>query len=435
MGGVWSAAFSSSLVTIYDLQERAAIAPLRQAGPAVVQLLSTKDGRWAAAVETNLVRFLDLSTDAGSKLELPRSNDVATTAISPGALLLALASTNRTLEVWNIEKKQPQFPKIEFPDDIKHLRFSQDEGYLLIVSREGAAILDCQAVQPGSRLIHISTKPAPDPQWGAVPQFDGEFSPDGRAAVIAWGDGFGYLVDARSGDEQYRFPHKGPVWRAHFSPEGERVVTASFDGTARIWDVKKGSALTKPLEHSDAVFDARFSPDGDRVVTVSLDGSSRVWDSHTGRLLAQTRNYSGGIIGCEISPDGKLFGTYSDRRVVQFWDMETGQAVSDQIPAALANSGLRSEIRFQPDNLGTLVMTSAGYRRYALPQPPLPAPDWLSELARLLAGFGDEEHPASGLLKLRARLEQQPGDDFYAEWARWFFANPESRATKKVPFS
>ncbi len=430
-------AFSKSLVTIYDLQKRAAIPPLRQVDFPMEKLVSTTDGRWAATVQTNTVRLWELLADRNPALELAQATNVTSVAISPGAQRLAVATTNRMVLVWNIRRGQAQLPSIDLQDDIEHLRFSQDERHLLIIGRTRASILDCQPAQPNTRLVQISAAPIPDAQWGATPQFDGEFSPDGRRAIVVWGDGYGHLVAVSTGQRLHLLPHNGPVWRAHFSPEGRRVVTASIDGTARVWDAASGRDITQPLRHPLAVFDARFSPDGKRVVTVCLDRSSRIWDSHTGRLLAESHGYSGGVLGCEISPDGMLFGTYSDKKVVQFWDMETGLPVSDLVPAAPTHSGCRSEIRFLQAGRSALVMNPGGYRHYSIPQPPMPAPDWLSELAGLLASDAawvtDEDNAASALLRLRQRLEHLPGQDFYAEWARWFFADPERRS-KTMPF-
>ena len=46
-----------------------------------------------------------------------------------------------------------------------------------------------------------------------------------------------YLIDAISGEEVGRIPHKGIVYSVSFSPDGKTFATGSDDGTARIWSV------------------------------------------------------------------------------------------------------------------------------------------------------------------------------------------------------
>ena len=52
----------------------------------------------------------------------------------------------------------------------------------------------------------------------------------------------------------------------------------SDDKTARIWDVKTGQPVGKPLRHEARVNAASFSPDGARIVTACDDKTARIWD-------------------------------------------------------------------------------------------------------------------------------------------------------------
>jgi WD40 repeat protein len=116
------------------------------------------------------------------------------------------------------------------------------------------------------------------------------FSPDGQRVVTASEDLSARIWDVRSGTELTRFAHNEKVWFAAFSPDGRRVVTASGDNVARIWDSSSGKVLVA-LEHGDknvsSVLEANFSPDGGLVITVSSDGTAWLWTSDTGRNLAR----------------------------------------------------------------------------------------------------------------------------------------------------
>jgi serine/threonine protein kinase len=72
--------------------------------------------------------------------------------------------------------------------------------------------------------------------------------------------------------------HTGRVRSASFSPDGTRIVTASEDQTARLWDVKTGTATLTLKGHASGVQSASFSPDGTRIVTASYT-TAKVWDA------------------------------------------------------------------------------------------------------------------------------------------------------------
>ena len=76
-----------------------------------------------------------------------------------------------------------------------------------------------------------------------------------------------------------------------------------------------------------------------------------------------------------------------------------------------------------------LVVTSQARRAFVIDTPivPIPAPAWLPELAEAMSGRVQEHSPGPAILRLRGRLRDLPGDDFYARWARWFFGEREQR--------
>ena len=66
----------------------------------------------------------------------------------------------------------------------------------------------------------------------------------------------------------------------------------------------------------------------------------------------------------------------------------------------------------------------------AVPLATSPAPDWLPDLAEVVAQkrVGDQytfqRVPPEQIFELQQRIAQTGGDDYYARWARWFFALP-----------
>ena len=155
------------------------------------------------------------------------------------------------------------------------------------------------------------------------------------------------------------------------------------------------------LEHGSPVTSEQFSPDGKRIITASSDNAARVWDARSGQPLTKLLKQGGSVYSAQFSPDGKSIVTTS-------WDNTHRQwvAVWDVAP------------------------TQANY------------PDWLLQLGEAISGRvlnkqGVLEptrlNRVETLNQLRQKLNQEPGDDDWVVWGRWFLAD---RATRTIsPFS
>src|SRR6185503_14273263 len=141
--------------------------------------------------------------------------------------------------------------------------------------------------------------------------------------------------------------------------------------------------LTEPLKHSAPVPAAFFSPDGRCVLAVSHEPATRIWDAATGHLLFEPFQHGSPVKAALFFPDGNHVLTASDDDGLRFW---------------------------------------------AVPALPLPTPEWLPELAEAIAtkrfdAQGRSVPVSAGrLIRLRQELASATGSDFYARWAKWFFA-------------
>jgi WD40 repeat protein len=307
---------------------------------------------------------------------------------SPDGKCIVTVLEDGTARVWDAQTGQPLTQPLQLTATVIGAQFSPDGKRILTVTRDNAArVWDAQTGQPLTPpLNHTETL------------HSAQFSPDGRWIVTAAGDHNARIWDARTGQPLTALlSHSAPVYLAQFSRDGNRIVTASVDGTARVWDAQSGQPLTGPLKHSSGVWSAQFSPDGHRIVTASSDHTARVWDAQTGLPLTAPLQHPTPVISAQFSPDGERILTVTDSGTARVWDIA---------PVA------------------------------ATP------PDWLPQLAEIISGEclnnqgvlePTKLNRAGSLNQIRQRLNQEPDDDQWVHWGRWFLADPATRSTS--PFS
>jgi glucose repression regulatory protein TUP1 len=243
---------------------------------------------------------------------------IRSVCFSPDGKFLAAGAEDKTVKVWDIEKKTIRHSLVGHELDIYSLDFSSDGRF--IVSGSGDKKAKIWNMDTGKCQFTLGNDEA-GPKDGVTSV---AISPDGRFVaagsldriVRLWETETGYLVDKYEG-------HLDSVYSVAFSPDGKYLASGSLDKTLKLWDI----GATRPRSrcrltfngHKDFVLSVAFSPDGNWLISGSKDRSVQFWDPRTASPHLMLQGHKNSVISVAVSPSGKNFATGSGDCRARIW--------------------------------------------------------------------------------------------------------------------
>lgn len=205
-------------------------------------------------------------------------------AFSPDGRFLATASNDKSVKLWNPLNGQELRSLTGFTDVIWKISFSADSKFLATAGNETVNIWD---INTGQSILILEGQHAPV-----------AFSPLGKYLATSGDDGTTQLWDADSWQEYLSLPFAANALA--FSPDEERLVTAMEE--LKVWDVLTGEELMTTTEFNAVVVGVEYSPDGSQLAAGSQDGTVGIWDSQTGKRLFVLAGHAGAVNDVSFSP-------------------------------------------------------------------------------------------------------------------------------------
>ena len=285
---------------------------------------------------------------------------VVALAVSPDSRLLATASSDRSVIIWDMSTQDILHEFITHNSRVCALAFSPDS-LRLAFTNQNTSVTICDVVT-GNFVASLVT------HTGTVNTC--AWSPDGGRLVTGGDDSMAYVWDAVTYQQLYslagHFESTGithasfspdgawlildgsqqpcQVWKfgsqsssihsqlgfhpiltaiAVFDPTGRVVVTAEGHGAA-VWDVETGEQRSALLGHTDIVTSLSFSPEGTRLLSASYDATVRIWDPLTGVCHRTLQGHSGAVFKACFSPSGTHIASASEDKTVRLWRVSDG---------------------------------------------------------------------------------------------------------------
>lgn len=340
---------------------------------AVYKVTFNREGKIATASGDNTVKLWDAQ---GNLIHTFQGHQAAVLSVSfsPDGQTLASTSTDKTLILWDIKKRQQAAPPLVNASIFRDVVFSPDgqiiatasedktvqlwrsRDYKLLETLNGhqGAIISL-SFNPQGNILASSSYDKTVKFWrlnNLLTTLNGhseaiysvDISPKDNMVATAGDDKTVKLWNLQGKELKTLKGHIKTINSVNFSPDGELIVSGSKDKTVRRWNLQRKELLPPLTGHGDSVTSVAWSPNNRIIASASLDGTIKLW-SREGKFLKPLESNLAKVSTVTFSPDGKLIAAASRDGIVQLWNSN-----SNPLHNWKAHNTSIYNIRFSPNS-------------------------------------------------------------------------------------
>lgn len=271
------------------------------------------------------------------------TQSVTSLSLSPNGKMLASASNDYTVKLWNIERSKFQtsdnspVKNVSFSPNGQIIASTSEKNRVQLWQRDSKILLttlpgsnsavsfskDSQILASASEdsIVQLRRRDGTVVNTLEGKVIDGSFSPDGKTIALISNNNYSVRLFGNDGKPISTLTgHKDMVYKISFSRDGQTIATASKDKTIKLWK-RNGKEIKTLKDHTDSIKSMGLSPNGKSLVILDEDNILRFVQRDNESIHTIPRQ-SRGLIKIDFSPDGELLAInnlYDDKNTIQLW--------------------------------------------------------------------------------------------------------------------
>jgi uncharacterized protein with WD repeat len=281
------------------------------------------EGRWlATASSDHTVRIWDILKREVNHTFTQLTNAVLSLAFSPDGRYLATGDAARNISVWQTTSWDltTNLTTYSESNNVAGLRFSSDAKFLFVAESGFVGVWEVDSWRRVAQLVGSS-------QRATVVAA----SADG--ALVAVGGESIQLYEVGTWRRKWLSPGAN-VSTMSFTPDSRILIAGSSDSTVRLWDVSSENEQPEETFRGQVggVSALAISPAGKTLAVSDARGAIKLWNLATRKELFTLVAHETSVLSLAFSSDGRTLASGGSDGSVRLWRGASSQAVHGNTP-------------------------------------------------------------------------------------------------------